>query len=365
MNSLFKLNNYLILDLYEIQLESNEGFFRFHGSKNFSKNLVFQNNEYLFLPCELSAFEKSSDGRQSRPSLKIANVNNYFSKILADRNDLVGKKFYRKKILARDLDIINFTDGVNPYGISSFNTYIAFDKLIINLKKSENKQEIELELSSKIDIQNLNIPARKVTNDTCGWNYRCSGCNYGNTSNYAGPIIKNGYGDSAPALYFFQTAWKNSVSSTPSYPGITSNIGLPIADQNDKTFLAGYKTNLNNNSYNLTSLTYKGEWLSTRTYSKGDFIFIDPLPSMDLDEESYVTIPLNSPKTFFVCLQDNVVNKNPLDNTDFWKQDKCSKTLNGCLLRFEDNKTSAGNSRTSLPFGAFPATYPYDNDVKK
>jgi lambda family phage minor tail protein L len=365
MNTLFKLDNYVILDLYEIELESNEGFFRFHGSKNFSKNLVFQNNEYLFLPCELSAFEKTSNGRQSRPSLKIANVNNYFSKILADRNDLVGKKFYRKKILAKDLDVINFTDGVNPYGISSFNTYIAFDKLIINLKKSENKQEIELELSSKIDIQNLNIPARKVTNDTCGWNYRCSGCNYGNTSNYAGPIIKNASGDAANALYFFQNVWQNSVSSTPSYPGITSNIGVPIADQNDKTFLLAYKSSLSNNSYNLPSLTYKGEWLSTRNYNKGDFIFIDPLPSMDLDEESYVTIPLNSPKIFFVCIEDNVINKNPLDNTNVWKQDKCSKTLNGCLLRFEDNKTSSGNSRTSLPFGAFPATYPYDNDVKK
>jgi hypothetical protein len=122
---------------------------------------------------------------------------------------------------------------------------------------------------------------------------------------------------------------------------------------------------LNNNSYNLPSLTYKGEWSSTRTYSKGDFIFIDALPSMDLDDSSSSIIPLNSSKNFFVCLQDNVINKNPLDNTDLWKQDKCSKTLNGCLLRFQDNKTSANNSRTSLPFGAFPATYPYDNDVKK
>jgi lambda family phage minor tail protein L len=155
MNTLFKLNNYLILDLYEIELEPNEGFLRFHGSKNFSKDIIFQGNQYSFLPCEFSSFQKSSDGRQSRPTLKIANVNNYFSKILSDRNDLVGKKFYRKKILGKDLDNENFTDGVNPYGISSFNTYIAFDKLIINLKRSENKQEVEFELSSKIDIQNI------------------------------------------------------------------------------------------------------------------------------------------------------------------------------------------------------------------
>jgi hypothetical protein len=34
----------------------------------------------------------------------------------------------------------------------------------------------------------------------------------------------------------------------------------------------------------LPTLTYKGEWSSTRNYSKGNFVFIDPLPSMDLDE---------------------------------------------------------------------------------
>ena len=80
MNTLFKLNNYVIIDLFEIELESNEGYLRFHGSKNFNKNLFFQNKEYLFIPCEFSSYETSSDGRQSRPKLQIGNINNYFSK---------------------------------------------------------------------------------------------------------------------------------------------------------------------------------------------------------------------------------------------------------------------------------------------
>ena len=33
MNTLFKLNNYVVIDLFEIELESNEGYLRFHGSK--------------------------------------------------------------------------------------------------------------------------------------------------------------------------------------------------------------------------------------------------------------------------------------------------------------------------------------------
>ena len=107
MNTLFKLNNYLILDLYEIELEPNEGFFRFHGSKNFSQNLVFQGNEYSFLPCEFSSFQKSSDGRQSRPSLKIANVNNYFSKILAVASEPGSISFFSVVINQTNFNIFS------------------------------------------------------------------------------------------------------------------------------------------------------------------------------------------------------------------------------------------------------------------
>ena len=49
MNTFFKLDNYVIFDLYELELESTEGYLRFHGSKNFSKNIFFQNQEYIFI----------------------------------------------------------------------------------------------------------------------------------------------------------------------------------------------------------------------------------------------------------------------------------------------------------------------------
>jgi hypothetical protein len=47
MKTLFKLNNYLILDLFEIELESNEGYLRFHGSKNFSSSITVFNKFHL------------------------------------------------------------------------------------------------------------------------------------------------------------------------------------------------------------------------------------------------------------------------------------------------------------------------------
>jgi lambda family phage minor tail protein L len=356
MEKLFKLNNYLVVDLFEIELEPSEGYFRFHGSKNFNKNLIFQGNQYIFIPCEFSSFESSSEGKQSRPSLKIANINNYFSKILKDRNDLIGKKIFRKKILGKDLDLSNFTDDINPFGVSAFNTYIANDKFIINLKTRENKEEVILELSTKIDIESLNLPNRKITNDTCGWNYRCFGCNYGNTSNYAGPKINS----SAPSLglqpssnYFKNASWLGDNTSPDP--------GVPIADENDKTFLGSYKANLNNSTYNLSTLTYKGEWSPNVIYNIGDFVYVDPIASIDIQSETTDTKYLIKPKSFYVCISNDVLGKFPENNTNVWKQDKCSKTLRGCLLRFQDFLSSNDGY---LPFGAFPATFPYDNEAK-
>jgi lambda family phage minor tail protein L len=347
MNTLFKLNNYVILDLFEIELESNEGYLRFHGSKNFNKNLFFQNKEYIFIPCEFSSYETSSDGRQSRPKLQIGNINNYFSKVLQDRNDLIGKNFNRKKILAKDLDVSNFENNINPYGISSFNTYIAFDRFVVNAKIAENLNLVELELTTKVDVESLSIPARKITNDTCSWNYRCYGCNYGNNRDYSGP--------------------KLPVTIAGGFNGY---LGAPVADENDKVFVKkANSTNSGdlydlpyNGSYNLTSLTYKNEWLATTSYVVGDFIYVDAVSNANLENDESEIVSLSKPKNYFVCIINNV-NKYPSQNTDVWKQDKCSRTLRGCRLRFNDN-VNLTKDKPYLPFGAFPATFPYNNESK-
>lgn len=348
MNTLFKLNNYVVIDLFEIELESNEGYLRFHGSKNFERNIVFQNKQYIFIPCEFSDYQSTSDGRQSRPKLKVGNINNYFSRVLQDRSDLIGKNFNRKKILAKDLDAINFTDGQNPFGISSFNTYINFDKFIVNAKLSENLNFVELELVTKVDVESLSVPARKITNDTCSWNYRCFGCNYGNNRKYEGPTDIN------------------AKISTPSGSDPTFNtfLGVPVADENDKVFIANYNSFSNNGNYGISSLRYKGEWLATTSYSIGDFVYIDALSNTNLESDEATLSPLNQNKNYFVCVIANS-NKNPLKNTDVWKEDKCSKTLRGCMLRFGNNtKNSFTQGLQYLPFGAFPATFPFNNDSK-
>jgi hypothetical protein len=59
-----------------------------------------------------------------------------------------------------------------------------------------------------------------------------------------------------------------------------------------------------------------------------------------------------TPSKFFVLISENSSGKNPFNDTTNWKEDKCSKTLNGCSLRFSDLGT--------LPFGSFPGTVSYE-----
>ena len=68
--------------------------------------------------------------------------------------------------------------------------------------------------------------------------------------------------------------------------------------------------------------------------------------------------------TAYVCINDNVVNKQPDLNTDIWKQDQCSKTLKGCLLRFQDYVVNYGIDNKALPFGAIPSTLSHENKQK-
>jgi len=193
MSDLFLLRNSEIIDLFEIKINDFEGYFRFHGSKNFDKDLIFKGAVYLYIPCELSNLEYSSEGKQNRPVLSISNINNFISNFIKDRNDLLGCRFFRKKILAKDLDDVNF-GGVykNTMGenfSSSFASFISNDTYIIQKKNVEQKDKVDFLLANVLDIDGLVVPSRKIFNDACQWQYRGCGCNYGKINGYDGPSV--------------------------------------------------------------------------------------------------------------------------------------------------------------------------------
>jgi len=194
MSELFLLKNSEVIDLFEVKINDFEGYFRFHGSKNFNKDVVFQGQSYIYIPSEISNLEYSSDAKQNRPTLIISNINNFITNFIKDRNDLLGKRFYRKKILAKDLDDVNFGGANrNTLGGGAFKSFIASDTYIIHRKNYETKEKVEFSLANILDLEGITIPARKVYNDFCSWQYRGCGCNYGKIYGYNGPSVETNY----------------------------------------------------------------------------------------------------------------------------------------------------------------------------
>jgi len=63
----------------------------------------------------------------------------------------------------------------------------------------------------------------------------------------------------------------------------------------------------------------------------------------------------DEPAALFVCIKDHTVFQDPRFKKEYWVEDQCSKTLNGCKMRFSDYH--------HLPFGGFPSieAYRYTN----
>jgi hypothetical protein len=76
-------------------------------------------------------------------------------------------------------------------------------------------------------------------------------------------------------------------------------------------------------------------------YVKGDVVSITSLDG--------------NPPSLFVCIKDHTAVRDPRFKKEYWVEDQCSKTLNGCKMRFSEYH--------HLPFGGFPSieAYRYTN----
>jgi len=93
-------------------------------------------------------------------------------------------------------------------------------------------------------------------------------------------------------------------------------------------------------------LVDKGEWEKGVTYNKGNVVSIEGTKYKMFSRKTasgFVGI-----KFKFICLNDNT-DTDPRSDSVNWRKDACSKSLQGCSLRYGD----------SLPFGGYPGTHRY------
>jgi len=206
------------------------------------------------------------------------------------------------------------------------------DIYYIDRKAQEDKSSITYDLASLLDVEGVKLPSRLLLSKNCPFAYRGEGClyEYGSTNVKPGRLTKihSGIYGEVIGNCNRSTSENSSMSVTPieeyqKAKGI--KFAPPVADENDKTFLK-LENSIHNLEYHfagLTELKDKEYWSINATgYNIGDFVYV---------QKNYINY-------YFVCRtnhQPSSLNAPP--NTGYWIADTCSKTLNGCRLRWKNN----------------------------
>lgn len=326
-----------LINLYELTLPpgTTEETLYFHDGLNFAtgtgKNIYFANkqgtvlNEYLAFPITVEGIETKS-GATNRPTLSMANLTK-LGRILVNNSDGTDDETTLQTLLTennlnRGLDLLGSSLTVRSTLLKY--TYASTDNATVPIEypsytyildrvAGEEAINLQIELSSPIDVQDANIPARVATGRYCSWEYQ------------GGALYQRG-GCS-----------------------VNGNSFDRFFDENDALITANITKSTGTNIIPLYS--------PTSSYALGDKVRIEPVAGKGW--------------RIFQALNTVPVGVRPHLSTYYWKRiDICGKRLSSCKLRFQgiqsaleaDSDTLAGtvpdatylNTSRSLPFGGFP-----------
>jgi len=320
---LFSLNPSSLITLFEVDLSEigfNRGVitqreidqeiktvFRLHNNiKLINSSIYWKGKEYQACPIQADGFEISARGTLPTPTLSISVSDEgipyltQFKERLLVLGDLVGSKVTRIRTFAKYLDFANFIDSVPPEGFSpDQNTELPKDIYYIEKKSAENKNMIQYQLASILDVEGIKLPARLVLNNSCPFTYRGEGC-----------------------LYEFSNRRDEETHGDSNYSSLPDQ-APPVANNKDEE--------INIMLGDIVVTSDRGEYNLGMVYNIGDSVFL-----------SHRGI-----KYYFV----SKINNNSIEppNSSYWIADECSKTVMGCKLRWSDSAFG------TLPYGGFCA----------
>lgn len=282
---LAKLTPSTLIELFELdttgidgnKLPSGQQVIRFHNfvSEGYYP-IYFASTKYVPIPVQFKNNETKGDGTSlPRPRLNIGNADGLVSYYMSQADGLIGAQLRRRRTFARFLSgqTWGLSAGANPFGTPDSEAYVSDDIFFVDKIVSENKQTVEFELASILELNKVKLPRRRMFATNCGFEYRNStGCDY---------------------------------------------TGAPCSDVADKKFVA---------DYGLT-LTDRGIWSSSTTYNIGDYVYVES--TFDKEDGS------GKKRFYYVCFANGVVGPEtrPVISS-VWKSDMCSRKINGCLCRF-------------------------------
>jgi lambda family phage minor tail protein L len=279
--------------LYPDYISKPNYFFDVHDGSVFGRGVVWQGLTYQPMGIEAEGFETNANGRLNRPKMRISNNDYFVTNIAQNNNDLKNAKVIRKRVFVKFLDDINF-DGGNPFGEADASAELFNEEYLVSQKIQENKNFVELELTSPLDLDEFEVNNRRIFARYCYWKYRGEGCGY------QGPP-------------------KQKADGTPFVDTQENTLGVIGGGELD--FEYG---------------NYEDLYDPIRAYLKGEIAF---------KENNRVTIAdpngIEDPKpmlTYYVA-RENISGFDPEKNPKFWERDGCNKKVSSCKLRFYDPYT--------------------------
>tara|TARA_Y100000996_G_scaffold403966_1_gene377499 strand:- start:3713 stop:5248 length:1536 start_codon:yes stop_codon:yes gene_type:complete len=343
------------------------------GSTTTSK---YGQQTYQAFPVESEGWEVRGSGSLPRPSVRFANINQYWSAHLSNYDDLIGAKVIRRRTLQKHL-------ATNPP--IEFNR----DVFYIERKTTETATMVEFELASAFDVQGIQLPRRSIVAARCPWKYKDAdqgGCDWPADSrpNEAGFAIPN-LPTSTP-LYFDKddnrvtsfSTWSGQTSTGSALHGAASysvgdyvEYGRPLGGLIAATKAVGVAST---NKVTFTVAAGHEVTASDQVIAKGFTQDYKAVP-LDVDSVTSTTIVVNAPVdsnytlgdtsdtvgylnlctvTLYKCITAHTVAATDLaddiikpTNISYWEfGDVCGKRLNSCAIRYGHN--AAGTGVTSV-----------------
>ena len=177
VSALQEINPGAVIELFTLQLDAtlhgSNTIYRFHNGANLNANgeVVWAGNTYQRFPIECTGFEFTGTGTLPRPTISVSNIFGTLTAIMQNvnqttvGNDLNGAKLTRIRTLARFLDAVNFTGATNPYGTPDPTAEFPQEIYFLDRKISENRDVVQWEAISALDLVNVKLPKRIATRD--------------------------------------------------------------------------------------------------------------------------------------------------------------------------------------------------------
>jgi len=155
----------ILVTMYEIDLLRFGGtILRFtSGSDGAGNTIAFNSNSYPPLPITIDGFEAASNTAFPRPRMKVSNILNAVSSVMANFNDLLGAEVTRIRTFSQFLDGFPEADPAAKF---------PDDIFIIDRKVLQNNLIVEWELASILDQEGAKIPNRVIHKNGCPLIYR-------------------------------------------------------------------------------------------------------------------------------------------------------------------------------------------------